>query len=390
MPMKPAVKSLRIQNLFSFGEMAAPVELGPLNILIGPNASGKSNFIGVIGLLKGICRDFADAITEFGGISECLWKGLPTTPTALLEVVANPKHLKTPVRYQVNFTRLKKFAIVSESVKSEGERTQRPLFKYKNGESILYRQNGETLVEEETDSQQSILSRLQDSKNYPEITYLGRLFNAFRVYSAWEFGQGSKVRDSYRAEAKTDFLEEDLSNLGLMLNRWLSDPQVRPDLLRDLKVFYEDAEDLHTPIQGGMVDLRLEEKTREKRRISIPAIRLSDGTLRWLALLAILLHPAPPPLVCFDEPELGLHPDAIRLLGELLTEASQRTQLIVTTHSDSLVDQFSGNPEAVVVFEKREGSTVLKRLNGKQLSSWPERYSLGQLWRTGEIGGNRF
>jgi predicted ATPase len=85
-----------------------------------------------------------------------------------------------------------------------------------------------------------------------------------------------------------------------------------------------------------------------------------------------------------------LHPDAIRLLGELLIEASKRTQLIVTTHSDSLVDQFTKIPEAVVVFEKHEGSTVLKRLNSKQLSSWLERYSLGQLWRTGEIGGNRF
>jgi predicted ATPase len=215
---------------------------------------------------------------------------------------------------------------------------------------------------------------------------LGRLFRAFRLYSDWEFGQTSKVRDSYQADAKTDFLEEDISNLGLMLNRWLSDPEVKEDLLRDLKAFYEDAEDLRMSIVGGLVDIRLE----EKKRISIPANRLSDGTLRWLALLTILLHPAPPPVVCLEEPELGLHPDAIRLLGELLIEASKRTQLIVTTHSDSLVDQFTKIPEAVVVFEKQEGSTVLKRLNGKQLSSWLERYSLGQLWRTGEIGGNRF
>jgi predicted ATPase len=386
MPMKPAIKSLRIQNLFSFGEMASPIALGPLNILIGPNGSGKSNFIGVLNLLKGIPRDFADAIADAGGISECLWKGLET-PTALLEVVANPRHLKIPVRYQVSFARKsKKFAIVSESLKSDGERKPRPLFEYKNGESILYRSNGETLVEDETDSQQSVLSRLQDSKNYPEITYLGRLFRAFRLYSDWEFGQTSKARDSYQAEAKNDFLEEDISNLGLMLNRLLSDPQVRHHLLQDLKAFYEDAEGIHTLIQSGLVDIRLE----EKKEISIPAIRMSDGTLRWLALLTILLHPAPPPVVCLEEPELGLHPDAIRLLGELLIEASKRTQLIVTTHSDSLVDQFTKIPEAVVVFEKQEGSTVLKRLNGKQLSSWLERYSLGQLWRTGEIGGNRF
>src|SRR5271169_6308434 len=141
MPTRPAIKSLRIQNLFSFGEMTAPIELGPLNILIGPNASGKSNFIGVIGLLKGIPKDFDEVIAESGGISECLWKGM-STPTAVLEVVANPRRLKTPVHYQVSFTRkLKKFEIVSESLKSDGERTPRPLFEYKNGESILYPHN---------------------------------------------------------------------------------------------------------------------------------------------------------------------------------------------------------------------------------------------------------
>ncbi len=237
MPLKPAIKSLRIQNLFSFGETTSPIELGPLNILIGPNASGKSNFIAVIGLLKGIPKDFADAISDAGGISECLWKGLPTTPTALLEVVANPRHLKTPVRYQVSFTRkLKKSAIVSESLTSDGERTPRLLFEHKNGRSVLYRATGETLGEDETGSEQSILSRLQDSKNYPEITYLGRLFRAFRLYSDWEFGQTSKVRDSYQAEAKNDFLEEDISNLGLMLNRWLSDTRTQRIFLRPSRV----------------------------------------------------------------------------------------------------------------------------------------------------------
>ena len=113
--------------------------------------------------------------------------------------------------------------------------------------------------------------------------------------------------------------------------------------------------------------------------LKVPSAGRFDAT----ALLA-------PPVVRLEEADLGLHPDAIRLLGELLMEASQRTQLIVTAHSDPLVDQFTGNPEAVVVFEKHEGSTLLKRLNGKQLSSWLDRYSLGQLWRTGEIGGNRF
>jgi len=389
MRVSPAIKGLQIRNLFSFGDEGQPIELGPLNILIGPNASGKSNFIAVLGLLKELPRDFADGITRAGGISECLFKGHPGT-TAAVTVIANLRKLKRTVRYEVGFGKKGKttLEIVNESLEAEGEPPRKGFFATKNGVRVLLARDGrESLLEEEDeDSGQSVLSRLQDSKNYPEITSLGRLFRSFRLYPDWEFGQSSHVRDSFQSEAKNDYLEEDISNLGLMLNRFRSDPKVNRELLKHLKAFYEDAEDIHTPILSGLVDIRVQ----ERGEIDIPAIRLSDGTLRWLALLVILLHPTPPPLICLEEPELGLHPDAIRTLGELLAEASQRTQLIVTTHSDSLVDQFTLSPEAVVVCEKHAGSTVLKRLNGKQLTSWLKRYTLGQLWRTGEIGGNRW
>jgi predicted ATPase len=151
-------------------------------------------------------------------------------------------------------------------------------------------------------------------------------------------------------------------------------------------MFYQGAEDVLTPIQGGLVDVRVE----EENGIAIPATRLSDGTLRWLSLLTILLHPEPPPLVCIEEPELGLHPDMIRPLAKLLLSASERMQLVVTTHSDSLVDELSGTPRAVIVCEKNDGSTTLKHLDQAELSDWMKRYTLGQLWRTGEIGGNRW
>jgi predicted ATPase len=94
--------------------------------------------------------------------------------------------------------------------------------------------------------------------------------------------------------------------------------------------------------------------------------------------------------VCLEEPELGLHPDAIRTLAELLTLASERMQLIVTTHSDALVDQFTEAPDSVIVFEKEEGETEMRRLKKERLAAWLKRYTLGQLWRTGEIGGNRW
>jgi predicted ATPase len=119
--------------------------------------------------------------------------------------------------------------------------------------------------------------------------------------------------------------------------------------------------------------------------------RLSDGTLKFLCILAVLLDPDPAPLICIEEPEVGLHPEAIQIVAEALAEASERTQLIVTTHSEALIDALSDRPEDVIVTERDfDNGTQFRRLEKKQLSLWLERYSLGQLWRKGEIGGNRW
>ena len=122
----------------------------------------------------------------------------------------------------------------------------------------------------------------------------------------------------------------------------------------------------------------------------MPATRLSDGTLRYLSILAVLCHPSPPSLVCLEEPELGLHPDILPGLADILREASNRCQLIVTTHSDALVDALTDTPESIVVCEKKEGQTTLRRLDKDELSHWLKTYRLGELWSSGEIGGNRW
>ena len=124
--------------------------------------------------------------------------------------------------------------------------------------------------------------------------------------------------------------------------------------------------------------------------ISISASRLSDGTLRFIALGAILFNPTPPPLVCIEEPELGLHPDLISSLAEALKAASERMQIIITTHSANLVDCFNDQPEAIIVAEKRDGITHLERLDPEKLAPWLAKYRLGDLWTSGDIGGNRW
>jgi predicted ATPase len=391
---KNTLKSLHIRNLLSFGDDSPQIELGALNVLIGPNGSGKSNLIEIIGLLRSTPRDFAAEVGDSGGVSELLWKGKSKakSTTATLEVIASPAGVNRTIRYRLAFTRVgPQLKIVDERIENEkpDEGHDRPYlyFDYNGGRPVLNVADQERhLQREEVDPQQSILSQRQDPDQYPEVTYLGRFFGSFRLYRNWSFGPDSEVRDLYGSGLKNDFLEEDISNLGLMLNRLRAEPRAKSELLEYLKMFYEGAEDILTPIQGGLVDVRVE----EENGIAIPASRLSDGTLRWLFLLTVLLHPEPPPLVCIEEPELGLHPDMIRPLAKLLLGASERMQLVVTTHSDGLVDELSGTPNAVVVCEKHDGSSILKRLDGEQLAEWLKRYTLGQLWRTGEIGGNRW
>lgn len=154
-----------------------------------------------------------------------------------------------------------------------------------------------------------------------------------------------------------------------------------------LRKFYDGAEDISTKIHGGTVQVFILEKGLSQ---AVPATRLSDCTLRFLCLLAILCHPTPPPLLCIEEPELGLHPDVIPVIADLLKLASERTQLVVTTHSETLVSSLSENPESIVVCDRDSGGTHLRRLTKDKLDEWLSKYSLGELWRMGEIGGTRW
>lgn len=113
--------------------------------------------------------------------------------------------------------------------------------------------------------------------------------------------------------------------------------------------------------------------------------QLSDGTVRYICLATLLLQPDPPSTILIDEPELGLHPQAIKLLASLLHEAANRAQLIVSTQSSVLLDEFE--PEQVIVANHQNGETVLARQDKDRLEEWLKEYTLGQLWEKNELGG---
>ena len=230
---------------------------------------------------------------------------------------------------------------------------------------------------------QSVLLQRWDPRHYPEIMWLGSRYSGIRTSTEWTFGGGAPVRAAQSTALPADTLLPDASNLALVLNEieHAGDHSIN-DLL---KRFFPLFERLSMRIFDGWTNIYFFETGA---KAPIPAIRLSDGTLRFLALLAALYSPSPPSLLCIDEPELGLHPDAVALLARVLVEASARMQLVVTTHSESLVSALSSQPDAVVACERPGTSTELRRLDPERLAGWLEEQSLGELWAMDVLGAN--
>jgi predicted ATPase len=401
---KRLIHSLRLQNFLSFGSQTNSITLEPLNVLIGRNASGKSNLIEAVGLLRATPQNLTAPIREGGGISEWLWKGRKSTPEAEIEAIVDYPEGVMPLRYRISFTRVgQRLEIVDEAIENE-ERTQsyEPdvyfFYRYEKGRPVLnVRQRTEEqagtstgrtrryLRREDLNPEQSVLSQRKDPDQYPEITYLGNVFGEMRLYREWNLGRYTAPRLPQKADLPNDFLLEDTSNLGLVINNLQNKPVAKRRITNRLGEFYSGVEDVTTQIEGGTVQVFIHEQGITQ---PIPATRLSDGTLRYLCLLTLLCHPTPPPLLCIEEPELGLHPDILPVIAKLLVEASQRTQLIVTTHSDALVSALTDVPESILVCERDSAGTHLRRLEPARLKQWLEKYSLGELWRMGELGGN--
>lgn len=391
-----SIESLRLSGFLSFAPGSEPFELQNLNVLIGPNGSGKSNLIEAIELLAAMPRDFAAAIRDGGGPREWLWKGNDRDEPAEIETILSGAPKAPPLRHRIKFTAVeRRIEVVDEAIEERDPAPGRPkdsdvlfYYRFQQGHPVINIKDGSGtkarhLQREHLLPDQSVLSQRKDPELYPEVTWVGRTLSSFQTFREWTFGRYAQLRQPQPADLPDDGLLPDNRNLALVLNQIEHTDGTR--LNNMLHQFFPRFERLSTRISGGTVQFYLHESGFQT---PIPATRLSDGTIRFIALLASLLSVKPPPLVCIEEPELGLHPDAVALFADLFVEASEKTQLVVTTHSEALVSALTNQPDAIILCERPGAGTELRHLDPERLSTWLENYCLGDLWRMGALGAN--
>lgn len=397
------IQNIKVSGLLSFGPKGIDLPMRKLNVLIGANGSGKSNFLEVINLFKVAplpMKSISGPIMDAGGMEEWLWKGDWAPDDECLAqvevVVSGPDDID--LRHAVLFGAENHSVWIAE----ERIETAKPRRGQKKVDPIYFKnvlgarfydfvdqtnpQKGMRKVPaSEIAANASILAQVRDPGRYKVFAYLEREYFRIQLYRDCSFGPHAPMRKAARSDERHDQLARDGDNLASVVAGMSG--SLRKQAMLELQTLYPGIQGIHTrPVGNGKLQLYLE----EANEVEIPASRLSDGTLRFLALLVILLNPKPASVTVIEEPELGLHPDVIPQVARLLKEASERTQLVVTTHSRALVDCLGDDPESVIVCEKHEGESVFERLDGERMKVWLDKYSLGELWSKGELGGNRW
>ena len=394
------IHRIRLRGLLSFPPDMEFLDLQPLNVMIGPNGAGKTNLIEAFELLGATPTDFAGAVRNGGGAEEWLWKGEYQADTAELDLVTGAVAPSTgrPLLYRLEFNssnfRVKVIDEAIEEVKPDvGHEEPCFYYRFQRGQPIVNAKGAaenshckkveRNVKRDNLLPDQSILSQLKVPDFYPEITWIGREFGKIRAFRDWTFGPRSALRNPQPTSNPSDELLPGAENFALVLNE--IQHRAGSDTETVLKRFMPRFERLSVRIVDNAVVLYIHERGLNT---PVPTMRMSDGTLRLLAMLAALFAPTPPSLMCLEKPELGMHPDAVPLLAELLVEASNRMQLVVTTHSDALLSALNDKLESILVCENNGWGTKFERLNAKRLAFWLNDYTLGDVWRIGEIGGN--
>lgn len=358
------IEKIFIQNYKSI--RYADISLNNLNVLIGSNGVGKSNFISFFELVNAILnKRLGSYVLERGGFDRFLYQG--------------KKHsgfIKSLIDFDNTnafFFTLKPSVGDKAFIEMSGDFYNKWQDNTKNYDESWSKMLWDNAVEE---------SNILDSyKN--RAMYLRNFLRSFTVYHFHDTSITSTMRGSCNVR-DNDFLRHDASNLAAFLYRLQqTEPQsfkLIEGVVRSIVPYFKCFKLRENP--NGMIFMEWEEKDSDAY---LDANSFSDGTLRFIALATLLLQPNLPKTIIIDEPELGLHPTAINKLAALVRRAAKEKQIILATQSVNLVNCFE--PEDILVVDRADNQTVFNRLDSKELSDWLSEYSIGDIWEKNIIGG---
>jgi predicted ATPase len=358
--MPTTLDRIEIEGFKSIRELR--LDLKPLNVLIGANGAGKSNFISVFGLLRHVIDNRLQFyVAQAGGADSLLHFGRKQTPELKLRFSSGDMGYEA--RLSPSATDSLFFSLESYWRPGPDSNPLRENYGGGYSESAFIHE-----ARHESDGRR-VLERLQD----------------WRVYHFHDTSASAKVKQTGDI-GDNEALRPDASNLAALLfllrTKYPENYRRIVSTLRLVAPFFGDFRLRPSPFNEQKIQLEWSERNSEAY---FNAHALSDGTLRFICLATLLLQPHLPSLILIDEPELGLHPYAIQVLAGLVRSASEKTQVILSTQSVSLVNQFE--PEDLVVVDRSNGESVFRRLSAEDTKDWLEGYSLGELWEKNVFGG---
>jgi predicted ATPase len=373
---------------------------GDLNVVIGPNATGKSNLLRILELISVSAQGrLGKYIQNSGGMEPLVWDG--SLKGIQFSLKASPLYPywfieRNWLIYQVNMTRLgmtSSYRIDNELLSyfhRDNSGTIEEPFKMLERKELTARvfdEDKKELVapEESLSEDETLLSLLAGPfALHRDIPPFRSELIRWSIYHDLYFGQDSVIRQATisRHEKRVD---PDGKNLIPVLHTlYTGDRDFKKDIdLAMRAAFGNDYDELvFPPAADQRIQLRVRWKSLRREQT---AADLSDGTLRFLFLLTVLASPSPAPVIAIDEPETGLHPSMLPIVAEYAVDAAERVQVILTTHSPQFLDAFDDTTPTTTVTKWANGETVLKTLSGEKLDRWLKEYSLGSLYGSGEL-----
>ena len=365
---KRKVEKLVIKNFKSIRE--TEVELRDINILIGANGVGKSNFISFFRMLNAFVeQEFQKHVKKEGGANNLLFFGRKYS-----------EYIESKVFFSPNVYEFRLIPDNQDNLFFEYERVG------------FYTSQGywdyDDIGKNEYESKLPEAAKETGKVGGPSKSYY--VFNSMKTWKVYHFHDTSNESPMRRACNINDnkFFRENASNLPaflyLLQKRYENNFKQIERNLRKVAPFFEKF--VLEPDRIDNERIRLEWKHRDSDEY-FNASHLSDGTLRMLCLLTLLLQPEEflPSTILIDEPELGLHPAAIKLFSEIVKTISPKTQIIMSTQSATLISHFE--PEDIIVVDVENNQSVFRRLKKEDLEDWLKEYSLGELWEKNILGG---